>query len=360
LAWTKTIVFTSKLVMSLGITLIICTYNGATVLPQTIRHIAKQRVRADIDWELVIVDNASTDNTAEVAVNEWNKYLAPAPLRLLLQPQKGLTYARELAIRNSKYDFILFCDDDNWLNPEYLNLAYDLMVKHPTIGVLGGYGELVFQSEPPLWAKNLRAYASGPQAEFSGRTKHYAVYGAGCIIRRDAFRLLDKVGFKPFLTDRLGTGLSAGGDYELCYAVALLGYDIWYDESLRFKHFMKKERLSVEYIARLYKEGAQSLDVLIPYRILLNMKYKKASSFELSYLKTITFYLRRLLLLSFKRMLLKRGSEEALQNKINQLSVIYKIARIKQYPSIRRNFKRISNFDEQVPRRSLYTNKSTI
>src|SRR5688500_1328738 len=101
--------------MRLGISVIVCTYNGAALLPETIRHIAQLHVRPDIDWEFIIIDNASTDDSAQVALSEWSKYRSSVRFSLLTQPRQGLTYARELALEKSKYEFVLFCDDDNWL-----------------------------------------------------------------------------------------------------------------------------------------------------------------------------------------------------------------------------------------------------
>ncbi|MHC2993822.1 hypothetical protein OB13_20390, partial [Pontibacter sp. HJ8] len=243
--------------MRFGVSIVICTYNGAALLPETIRHIAQQRVRLAIDWELIVVNNACTDNTSEVVRAEWQKHNQPTKLSLLYQPKQGLTYARELALEKANYEFVLFCDDDNWLDADYVNKAYDLMQQHPEIGVLGGNGELVFEFPPPRWALGHGFFANGPQAATSGNVRRKFVYGAGSVIRKSAYDMLLHAGFKPLLTDRIGRHLSSGGDYELCYAIALAGYDIWYDERLKFRHFMSKERLEWDYLVRFIKEGVK-------------------------------------------------------------------------------------------------------
>lgn len=332
--------------MKPGITVIICTYNGASLLPETLRHIALQCVRPDIPWEVIVVNNASTDDTAEVVTSEWETYQVNVPFRLLHQPLKGLTHAREMALANAQYEFVLFCDDDNWLSPDYLTLAYDLMQKHPSIGILGGYGEMVFESPPPLWAMQLHAFASGPQAKTSGKVKHNAVYGAGCVLRTTAYTTLSKAGYKPMLTDRKGVNLSTGGDYELCYAIALAGYAIWYDERLRFKHFMPKERISLEYCIRFFKEGATSFQVLIPYRIRVNANSRSLTAFNLRIVRSIFFYTKKLIPLLLAQLTLQPGSEEYLVNRVKLISLKYKLLSLKKYSLMRGNFLKILEFEK--------------
>ena len=73
--------------MDMKISVIICTYNGASRLPATLEKLAAQSVPAECPWEVLLIDNASTDDTAAVA-----KQIAidfPAPLRVLHEPTPG-------------------------------------------------------------------------------------------------------------------------------------------------------------------------------------------------------------------------------------------------------------------------------
>jgi len=334
--------------MSIGISVIVCTYNGAARLPETIRHIALQQVRPEVPWEVLVVDNASTDRSAAVAAAAWRNFRCPAPFRVLHQPQKGLAYARELALQEAAYDFALFCDDDNWLSPGYVNLAYDLMKDPPTAGVLGGYGELVFEKDPPAWMHNLTALASGPQALASGKAPYNAVYGAGCVIRKSVVRKLAAAGFKPLLSDRKGKQLSAGGDYELCYAIALAGYDIWYDERLRFKHFIPQHRISSAYYKQLLKEGAESLAVLIPYRLRVNQNCRGVLYFNLNLLKVFVFYFRRLLWVLLGKLAPRNWKQGAVHQRLMVLSLFYKLYALRNYTSMKHNFRKVLELEKKL------------
>ncbi|SIR44475.1 glycosyltransferase [Pontibacter lucknowensis] len=334
--------------MRLGISIVICTYNGAKLLPETIRHIASQRISSHIKWEVLVVDNASTDKTSEVVLEEWEKQGQPTLLHLFHQPRQGLTYARELALSHANYEFVLFCDDDNWLCPDYLSLAYQLMIAHPEIGVLGGNGELVFESPPPEWAVGHGFFANGPQAKVPGPVSRQFVYGAGCVIRKSAYDTLLHAGFKPLLTDRMAGTLTAGGDYELCYAIAMAGYTIWYEDKLKFKHFMPAARLNWAYFIRFISEGARCFEVIMPYRIHVNMGSKNTFAFRLMCLRIVGSYLLKTLPLLAAKLYLPGDSEAAKLNTIKLVSLKTKLLSFKNYKNMKQNFETILKFNQEA------------
>ncbi len=148
------------------------------------------------------------------------------------------------------------------------------------------------------------------------------------------------------LTDREENGLSAGGDYELCYAIALAGYDIWYDERLVFKHFMPQKRINWTYCMRLLKEGAQSLEVLIPFRIRINMQCSNHLLFDWKAFNVLLYYTRKMLPLLLRGKVLKPGTEEALENKLRFFNLLYKILAFKHYKAMRQNYLKIKSFEK--------------
>lgn len=250
-----------------GVSIIICCHNGADRLPETIRHIARQHVSWYIPWELVIIDNGSTDDSATVARMEWQKHRVDAYLRIVKEPVLGLSYARAKGFKEARYEYVIMCDDDNWLAENYVATAFQIMSGQSNIGALGGFGKLVFEVDPPVEELSW-IFAAGPQASRSGKVPENKVYGAGCVIRYGAYLKLLNSGFKSLLTDRRGVELSSGGDYELCLALAILGYDIWYDERLRFTHFITRERLTWEYYKKYAFESSKGFNVLSSYKMI--------------------------------------------------------------------------------------------
>jgi glycosyltransferase involved in cell wall biosynthesis len=254
-----------------GVSIIICCHNGSDRLSETVRHIAMQRVPPYIPWELLLIDNGCTDNSAIVARMEWQRHRVDTYLRVVREPMLGLSYARARGFKEARYEYMIMCDDDNWLDENYVSNVYQILSENHNIGALGGCGKLVFEIEPPS-AELSFIFAAGPQAPRSGKVVDNKVYGAGCVIRHSAYYKLLGSGFKSLLTDRRGTELSSGGDYELCFALAIMGYDIWYDERLRFTHFITRERLTWEYYVRYAYESSKCFNVLTSYKMVAAKK----------------------------------------------------------------------------------------
>src|SRR5215468_3703384 len=97
-----------------GVSVIICCYNSSTRLPDTLSHLGRQNVRPSIPWEVVIVNNASTDNTTVVAHQCWPSD-APTVLRVVYEPRLGLSHARSRGLSEARYEIVSFVDDDNWV-----------------------------------------------------------------------------------------------------------------------------------------------------------------------------------------------------------------------------------------------------
>lgn len=243
----------------LGVTVIICCYNSAKRLPETIRHLASQNVTPETKWELVVVDNASKDETATLAHALCMQYLSNIPFKVVYESEAGLSSARKRGIAEARYEFLLFCDDDNWLNNDYIQIGYNTMMANPRVGVLGGQSIGEYEVTPPNWfIENGASFAIGKQNDQSGDItyKKGAVWGAGFIVRSSIYQLLKNNNFVFILSDRKGNELSTGGDRELCLAVRRLGYIIYYEERLVTKHYMPASRFNFKSFLKLsYQNG---------------------------------------------------------------------------------------------------------
>jgi glycosyltransferase involved in cell wall biosynthesis len=322
-----------------GVSVIICCHNGGRRLSETIRHIASQDVPSYIPWEFVLIDNGSTDGSASIAWKEWTKYNCSAEFAVVDEPILGLSYARAKGFSVARYEYIVMCDDDNWLSADYVSTAFRIMRTRPKIGALGGWGKLAFEITPPGYIKNSNIFASGPQATTSGKVEHNRLYGAGCVVRKSAYEKLISIGFKSLLTDRRGIELSSGGDYELCYAISILGYDIWFDERLRFIHFITRERLTWEYFIRYATDSTGCFDVLSSYKFIAsNSAINENPAVFVG--RNFLWFFRRFMKVNFLRMLTGNDSDrgklllfrhEALKYKLvsyftrfNEILVIHK------------------------------------
>jgi len=107
------------------VTVILCTCNRGPVLAKALEKVCASEMPWSVDWEVLVVDNNSSDRTREKVEEVSRKF--PGRIRYLFEPQGGKSYALNAGIRESRGEILAFMDDDvmvvpNWLN----NLTTDL------------------------------------------------------------------------------------------------------------------------------------------------------------------------------------------------------------------------------------------
>ena len=253
-----------------GVSIIICCYNSEKRIVATLKHISEQVGIEEIDCELILVDNNCSDDTVKVATDFWKQSNSSnIKLSIITQPIAGLSAAREKGIEESKYAYLLFCDDDNWLCNNFIKSAFNIISTNEKIGVLGGLGIPECEIKPPDWFELFSYnYAIGIQNDHNGKINNKSpfVYGAGSVYRKGALVKLVEEGFSTLASGRKGKKLSSGEDVELCMAINKIGYEIWYNDNLKFQHFIPKERLTIEYLKRLQYSLGYTGAYHLPYK----------------------------------------------------------------------------------------------
>lgn len=98
-------------------TVAICTLDRREVLEISLAALAEQDATG-VEWEILVVDNGSTDGTAQYV--EARILTSKIPMRLLVEPQRGLSFARNRAVENARGEILLFIDDDFACGPSWL------------------------------------------------------------------------------------------------------------------------------------------------------------------------------------------------------------------------------------------------
>lgn len=261
-----------------GISVLVCCYNSAARLPSTLQYLAKQHFEYFIPWEVIIINNNSTDNTSIIALSEWQKYNLPIRLRVIEESTPGLSAARERGIAESTYNCLIFCDDDNWLESTYLGRAFELMQAHPQIAVIGGNNIGTYEVPPPDWMNSfMHSYAIGEQGKGAFQILGWDGYivGAGMVFKKDIYQEIKEKGFKFYLTDRIGNKVVGGGDIELCFIFKLAGYQVAYSSELKLQHFMPADRIQKSYLIKMWQQYSHSWLVFEAYKALLSKKGSK-------------------------------------------------------------------------------------
>lgn len=289
--------------IDIDISIIICCYNSEDRIIATLEHILNQQGVDSTKIEVILVDNNSTDNTNKIANEFWKKCKTEITFQIVREDRPGLSFARKKGALSANGEFIIFCDDDNWLDRLYVKTALKSMRMNPQIGVLGGIGYPVLESEKPDWFEKYKLiYAVGPQARKSGDItfSNGYVYGAGCVIRKNALLDLYKIGFENLLRDRKKNTLSSGGDCEICYNIAFYGFKIFYNDQLKFQHFIPSQRLTIDYLKRFRKGQAAAYDIIKSYeKILFSKGSKRRGNYER--VEEIKEFLLQLLRILYKK-----------------------------------------------------------
>ena len=242
------------------IDVVICTYNRAADLNSCLRSLARQTATAE--WQVTVVDNNCTDETADVVATHAAAGELPG-LRRTFEPKPGLTAARQHAMRDSCADWVAFVDDDCHLHPEWIAEALRVLSGYPGIGALGGlvlpdWGRAV----PPYLDRNGWLFAQ--QDSGAAPCEVDSLVGAGLILNR---RAMAEIGWTaaPLLSDRVGRGFASGGDVEISARLRAANYALRYHPAMVLNHKIARDRQRMDRLVGLARglgEGAALASLL--------------------------------------------------------------------------------------------------
>ncbi|WP_088894118.1 hormogonium polysaccharide biosynthesis glycosyltransferase HpsE [Leptolyngbya ohadii] len=230
-------------------TVAIPTYNGEKTLPLVLEKLRSQITPETLSWEVIIIDNNSTDRTAET-IASWQANF-PVPLHYHLETKQGSAYARQKAVQMAQGEWIGFLDDDNLPDSCWVSAAYHFGTEHSKAGVIGGQIHGKYEIDPPLnfdRAKGflvIRKYAQAAK-QFEPE-KLRLPPGAGLVVRRQAWI--------ESMPNRFVRAHRGGHDYEISLRIYKQGWQIWYNPEMEIEHLIPAWRMEKAYlnkIARIY------------------------------------------------------------------------------------------------------------
>lgn len=265
--------------MKTGISIIICCYNSKNRIATTLQAILRLQLPAATPVELIIVDNASTDGTADYVLDILKQGQPAFSYSMVPEQKAGLIFARMAGIKTAQYDTVLFVDDDNELREDYLLNGLACLMKHPDIGALGGYSHGVFMDELPGWMNpgfpfktllNSLAVTSSDTATvgYLDNVRDF-VFGASSFYRKAILDKLVNTGYQLKLSGRSGDILLSGDDQELCYIARMAGYRLYRADDLHFNHHIDSSRIDKHYFLKLFTGFGYSSVILENYHDVL-------------------------------------------------------------------------------------------
>jgi glycosyltransferase involved in cell wall biosynthesis len=277
------------------ISVLICTYNRSHSLATALESLGQTHVPDGLRWEVLVVDNNSTDETAAVVARFADE--GTLPVRHIVEAEQGLSFARNRGIREAAGDVIAFLDDDVVVSPEWLPrlaAAFDAYAAE----CVGGPARLDPAMPRPHWWR----------PEFDGKIGHFD-RGDAVIVSRDvgdgmigiganvAFRrgVFDRLGFFRAELGRTQKRLYMGDDLDLVNRVRRSGGTAVYDPGVVVEHRPDLSRLTKEYLRRWYTyygewDFVRDLDAAIDAMRILGVprwRYRTAARNALALVKAV-------------------------------------------------------------------------
>jgi glycosyltransferase involved in cell wall biosynthesis len=242
-----------------AVDIVICTYNHASCLDAVLVNLSRQSCGARVRWRVLVVDNASTDATAEVVAIHRTRSALPE-LRYVHEPVLGLTAARLRGARETTAPWIAFVDDDNFPDSSWLEAIARAIGVHGDAGGIGGRVVPDWEISPPAYLKEF-GFCFAAQDHGKADCIVDSLAGAGMVLGRRALQESGWLG-QPLVADRIGAKLTSGGDVEMAQRVRAAGYDLWFVPDAVLRHRIPASRMTRRYLFRIIRELGTSSAVI--------------------------------------------------------------------------------------------------
>lgn len=247
------------------ITVITCTHNPRSdYFARVLDALCRQTLSIN-DWEYVVIDNASVRAVEDAFDLSWH------PRALILREETlGLTPARIRGIREAAGEILVFVDDDNVLDPDFLEQALRIADERPYLGAWSGQCRPGFEVPPAEWTRKywgnlvIRQFDRDVWSNLP-RLADTMPCGAGLVVRREVARCyvqLHEEGCRTVQLDRAGGALLSGGDNDLAACASEVGLGMGLISAMRLTHLIAPERLTLDYLKRL-AEGISYSSVIL-------------------------------------------------------------------------------------------------
>lgn len=231
-------------------TVVIPTYNSEKRIGSVLEKLKLQIFNRDIHWEILVIDNKSTDNTAQVIQEYQANWQHDYSLKYFREERQGAAFARQRGIKEANSPLIGFLDDDNIPSLNWVEAAYNFAQQHPLAGAFASLIRGEFEVKPPPNFQRIKAFLAltnrGDKPLLYNPNLKYLPPSAGLVIRKQAW--LESVPKKCILSGRVKGSMLTGEDLEVLAHIQSQGWEIWYNPKMQITHKIPASRLSKEYL----------------------------------------------------------------------------------------------------------------
>lgn len=235
------------------VSIIICTYNRVALLVKTLESLLSLNRLSEA--EVIVVDNRSTDTTADAVKRFLEEHAGELDARYILEPVQGLSAARNTGILAAKADIIAFLDDDAIPCPGWIDTIVSTFGSRPDCMAMGGPIAPIFENGRPEWL--IKPFELPYTiVDLGGRVREYPgklhPCGANMAMRKTVF----DISLFPLELGRKGDSLLSGEEQWLFGQIRKERHTILYHPEMAVDHFVAAGRLTEEWIMkRYYSQG---------------------------------------------------------------------------------------------------------
>lgn len=239
---------------NIEVSVIICTYNRSESLKRTLKSVGEMEVSDELNWELIIVDNNSNDNTRAIVTDFIGK--SGLVCKYVFEQMQGLSFAKNAGISNACGNIIAFTDDDvlvgkNWLS----NIAKAF--QRTGISCIGGKILPIWERQKPEWLREDLYGCLGilDLGEEETRLQNPTIWGANIAIKAELFERYGQ--FDPGYGVR-GNKLYGGEETDLVSRLIVNGETVYYIPDVVIYHHIQGDHLKKAFFRKWrYDKGEQ-------------------------------------------------------------------------------------------------------
>lgn len=232
------------------LTVIICTYNREKYIGPLLESLAANTLSKQ-DYEILLVDNNCTDHTREVC-ERFAAMHSDVTFRYVVEPEQGLSAARNCGIREAKGELMVYVDDDALVDANYLSDYVSYFHAHPEVMALGGPIEPLYETQEPAWMTPYTKALLTAWMNYGDKPREYPKGrypgGGNAAYRKMVF---DKVGLFNTALGRKGNLLLASEEKDIFDKMHSMGMQVLYIPGPVLHHCIPQTKLEEDYFNRL-------------------------------------------------------------------------------------------------------------
>lgn len=229
---------------------ITCTYNRAENLKKTLQSLCEQTYNPN-QYEIIVVDNNSSDNTVEVCNIIKEKHFE-CQIHYFKEINQGLSFALNRGINEAQGEFILYIDDDETVGPKHLERLDEYLHKYRDAVLIGTQVVPIYEGSEPKWMSHFTQRLIGGYFNAGNEVKKLdkgSYPGTGhTIIKRD---LYNQYGLYNTDLGRTGSSLMGAEDKDMIYRLISNDIECYYFPNIPIYHHIPKYKLTDEFFNKL-------------------------------------------------------------------------------------------------------------